>query len=126
MRRFLHTELVALLERAELNQAALAELTGYTVQQVNNWCRGRSRPPAWVILLLLAARRVSLFALTSEADREPFAWYEVLGVPADADRGTIRKAMAQLGHLHHPDKDGGDTTAMQRITAAYAAASARS
>ena len=33
-----------------------------------------------------------------------FSWHETLGVPSNADAGTIRRAWARLAHAHQPDK----------------------
>lgn len=118
MRDFLHTELAALLARAGLAQVEFARLTGYTVQQVNAWCRGRSAVPRWAGLLLVALQEISPAQLEAMAEDEEFAWHEVLGVSQDADRATLRRALARLGALHHPDK-GGEHDAMQRVNAAY-------
>jgi curved DNA-binding protein CbpA len=41
-----------------------------------------------------------------------------LGVPPNADAGTIRRAWARLAHAHHPDK-GGTQQQMVRLNAAY-------
>ena len=47
-----------------------------------------------------------------------FSWHETLGVPPNADAGTIRRAWARLAHAHHPDK-GGTQEQMARLNAAY-------
>ena len=118
MRNLLHTEFKTLVGRAGLTQAELARLAGYTVQQVNAWCRGRSVAPRWALLLLLALQEIPVSELEARAEDEEFEWYEVLGVPPGCDRAVMRRAMARLGGLHHPDK-GGDKGAMQRVNAAY-------
>lgn len=51
----------------------------------------------------------------------PEAWWQVLGVPQNADADTIQTAYRQLAKEHHPDKGGSDA-AMARINAAYDAA----
>jgi hypothetical protein len=118
MRQFLHTEVQALIVRAGLNQAGFARLTGYTVQQVNAWCRGRSPLPRWAGLLLVALQEIPGDALEALTENQEFTWHEVLGVPDNADPTQLRRARAGLAALHHPDK-GGDTNQMQRINAAY-------
>jgi DnaJ-domain-containing protein 1 len=51
-------------------------------------------------------------------DEVRFGWHETLGVPPNADAGTIRRAWARLAHAHHPDK-GGTQEQMARLNAAY-------
>ena len=48
-----------------------------------------------------------------------FSWHETLGVPPNAEAGTIRRAWARLAHAYHPDK-GGTQEQMARINAASA------
>ncbi|MDF1837305.1 MAG: DnaJ domain-containing protein, partial [Planctomycetota bacterium] len=38
-------------------------------------------------------------------------YYEVLGVPKDADQGAIKKAYRKLAMQHHPDRNQGDKEA---------------
>lgn len=45
-------------------------------------------------------------------------YYELLGVPANAEIAEIRNAFIRLAREHHPDV-GGSTEMMQQITAAY-------
>lgn len=45
-------------------------------------------------------------------------YYNILGVPRDADQDTIKKAYRKLAMQHHPDK-GGDPNEFQRISEAY-------
>lgn len=45
-------------------------------------------------------------------------YYEILGVDANADVDTIKRAYRTLASKHHPDK-GGDTGKFQEIQAAY-------
>lgn len=51
----------------------------------------------------------------------PEQWWQVLGVPQNADADTIQTAYRQLARQHHPDA-GGDSAQMARINAAYDAA----
>lgn len=45
-------------------------------------------------------------------------YYELLGVPTDADAHQIRLAFLRLAKEHHPDV-GGSTDTMQQFTLAY-------
>ena len=103
----LHTELTALLARANVSQASFAPLTGLT---------SRSR-----------ARGRAAGAIAGDGDpharRDGFRWYEGLGVAPGADAPTIRRAMTQLPRLYHPDA-GGRPEQMRRINAGYDAARA--
>jgi DnaJ-class molecular chaperone len=45
-------------------------------------------------------------------------YYEILGINADADADTIKRAYRSLASKHHPDK-GGDTARFQEIQTAY-------
>ncbi len=121
MRALLHTEFAALLARADVSQAAFARLTGVTARQVNNWARGRAPVPAWAGLLaaIVQAQSPALLAIAAEATAP--AWHETLGVAADADPATARRAMAGLAWHHHPDH-GGSPVQMARVSAAYEAA----
>src|SRR3954471_12454042 len=48
-------------------------------------------------------------------------YYEVLGVPRDADEETIRRAYRQLARQYHPDvnKDPGAEERFQEVSEAY-------
>jgi hypothetical protein len=46
------------------------------------------------------------------------SWWDVLGVPPDADEPTIRNAYRALARAHHPDA-GGDTADFRRLQDAY-------
>ncbi len=118
MRALLHTEFTALLGRADISQAEFARLTGITARQVNNWARGRAAVPAWAGLLALALEELSSDLLAIMAEETDFGWNEVLGVSAEADPTTIRRAWAALARLYHPDKSGRPEQ-MVRVNAAY-------
>lgn len=45
-------------------------------------------------------------------------WWETLGVPADADRETVRRRYRELASENHPDR-GGDAARMAAINVAY-------
>jgi DnaJ-domain-containing protein 1 len=73
--------------------------------------------PPWAAALALLLQDASPEAvLISEGVQ--FSWHETLGVPPNADAGTIRRAWARLAHAHHPDK-GGTQEQMVRLNAAY-------
>jgi DNA-binding transcriptional regulator YiaG len=59
MRVHLSTEFVALLDRANLSQAAFARLAGVTARQVNKWARGGAAVPQWAALLATAVMEQS-------------------------------------------------------------------
>src|SRR5579875_4052955 len=47
-------------------------------------------------------------------------YYAILGVPADADQETIKRAYRQLARRYHPDLAGPEgATQMKRINRAY-------
>lgn len=46
-------------------------------------------------------------------------FYEVLGVPKDADEAAIKKAFRRKAKDAHPDRQGGDARAMVAINRAY-------
>lgn len=49
-------------------------------------------------------------------------WFEILGVPFDADMDSIRAAKIRLSHELHPDKTGGDIEKANRLASVNAAA----
>jgi transcriptional regulator with XRE-family HTH domain len=118
MRALLHTEFAALLARAGVSQAAFARLTGLTPRQVNNWCRGRAEVPPWAAALAVLLEERSPEAITILVEETAFAWHETLGVPPTADAAALRRAMARLALIYHPDR-GGQPDLMRRVSAAY-------
>jgi len=44
--------------------------------------------------------------------------YEILGIPEDADKQTIKKAYRKLAATHHPDR-GGDEEEFKKVSEAY-------
>ena len=118
MRALLGTEFAALLARADVSQASFARLTGYTTRQVNNWCRARAVVPPWATALAVLLQDTSPEAVQILLEEVRFSWHETLGVPPNAEAGTIRHAWARLAHAHHPDT-GGTQEQMVRLNAAY-------
>jgi transcriptional regulator with XRE-family HTH domain len=118
MRALLGTEFAALLARAEIRQAEFSRLAGVTARQVNNWCRGRAAVPKWAAVLAIALAEVAPEALEIRLEEAELAWHEVLGVAADANSATARRAMTRLALAYHPDT-GGTQDHMTRINAAY-------
>ncbi len=118
MRALLHTEFAALLARADVSQAAFARISGYTPRQVNNWARGRAAAPLWAIALAAVLQDTSPEAIQIRLEEIAFAWHETLGVPPNADATALRRAMARLALIYHPDK-GGQPDLMRRVNAAY-------
>jgi hypothetical protein len=108
MRTRLHTAFAVLLARADVSQAAFARSSGYTPRQVNNWCRGRAA----------VLQDTSPEAIQIRFAEIAFAWHETLGVPPNADAAALRRAMARLALIDHPDK-GGQPDLMRRVNAAY-------
>ena len=118
MRALLHTEFAALLARADVSQAAFARISGYTPRQVNNWARGRAAAPPWAIALAAVLQQTSPEAIRIMLEEITFAWHETLGVPPNADPAALRRAMARLALIYHPDK-GGQPDLVRRVNAAY-------
>ena len=96
MRALLGTELAALLARAGVSQAEFARLTGTTARQVNNWCRARAAVPSWAAALAILLQNTSPEAIQILLEEVRFSWHETLGVPPNAEAGTVRRAMARL------------------------------
>ena len=114
MRALLHTAFAALLARADVSQAAFARISGYTPRQVNTWARGRAA-------LGDRSRHGPATDLTrSDPDhaRGNHVRHETLGVPPNADPAALRRAMARLALIYHPDK-GGHPDLMRRVNGAY-------
>jgi DnaJ-domain-containing protein 1 len=118
VRALLHTAFAALLARAGVSQAGFARISGYTPRQVNNWARGRATAPLWGIALAAVLQHTSPEAIQILLEEIQFAWHETLGVPPNADAAALRRAMAQLATIYHPDK-GGQSDLMSRVNHAY-------
>ncbi len=110
-----------------MRQAEFARFSGYTVQQVNKFCRGRAKPPFWAVAMLSLMARHRETA--ESAERAVFQlirsldWREVLGIdlegpPQSITSTAVRRAMTGLAKKYHPDVGGSDAV-MTRITAAY-------
>lgn len=46
-------------------------------------------------------------------------YYEILGVPENADEETIKRAFRELAKKYHPDRPGGDAEKFKKIIEAY-------
>lgn len=46
-------------------------------------------------------------------------YYQILGVPENADEETIKKAFRELAKKYHPDRPGGDAEKFKKIAEAY-------
>ncbi|MER3407121.1 MAG: heat-shock protein, partial [Patescibacteria group bacterium] len=46
-------------------------------------------------------------------------YYQILGVPENADEETIKKAFRELAKKYHPDVPGGDAEKFKEILEAY-------
>lgn len=62
-------------------------------------------------------RAFSGFAALEGPQGEP--WFQVLGVPANADKPAVEAAWRRLRSTCHPDKAGGSVDAFQRAQDAY-------
>jgi transcriptional regulator with XRE-family HTH domain len=116
MNELLHTEFRALLRRGHITQARFSRLTGYSVQQINAWCQGRAAIPRWAVTLALMLQQIPIWDV--ERLTAGFEWHETLGVDPADPQDKVRKAMAALTNLHHPDR-GGNKELMKRVAAAY-------
>jgi DnaJ-domain-containing protein 1 len=74
--------------------------------------------PPWAAALAVLLQDASPEAIQILLEEIQFNWHETLGVPPNADPGTIRRAWARLAHAHHPDK-GGTREQMVRLNTAY-------
>ena len=124
LRTLLHTEFAALLARADVSQAAFATHHRLHARQVNNWARGRAAVPLWAIALAAVLQDTSPEAIQILLEEIQFAWHETLGVPPNADAAALRRAMAWLALIYHPDK-GGQPDLMSRVNTAYERAQRR-
>ena len=102
----MHTEFVALLNRADVTQAGFARLTGITSRQVNNWAKGRAAIPRWAALIAAMMEDFTPEAFEIAPKATDFDWSNVLEVSVNSDVWTIRRAMLRLAALSHPDKGG--------------------
>ncbi len=118
MRALLHSEFVALLNRADVTQAAFGRLVDVTACQVNNWAKGRAAIPKWAALIAVMMDDYTPETLEIAVEAADFSWGDLLGILADSDVTAIRQAMLQLASLYHPDQ-GGRSNQMARVNAAY-------
>lgn len=51
--------------------------------------------------------------------KEFYDYYEILGIPEDADEETIKKAFRELAKKYHPDLPEGDAEKFKKINEAY-------
>jgi hypothetical protein len=70
--------------------------SGHTSRQVNNWCRARAAVPPWAAALAVLLQDASPAAIQILLEEIQFNWHATLGVPPNADAGTIRRACASL------------------------------
>jgi hypothetical protein len=103
---------------ADVSQATLARISGYTPRQVNSWCRGRAAAPLWAIALAAVLQVTSPEAIQILLEEIAFAGHETLGVPPNADAAAFRRPMTRLVLIYHPDK-GGQPDLMSRVNAAH-------
>ena len=74
--------------------------------------------PPWAIALATVLQQTSPEAIQIMLEEITFAWHETLGVPPNADPEALRRAMARLALIYHPDQ-GGQPDLMRRVNAAY-------
>jgi DnaJ-domain-containing protein 1 len=72
----------------------------------------------WAIALAAVLQHTSPEAIQILLEDIEFAWHETLGVRPNADAAALRRAMARLALIYHPDK-GGQPDLMSRVNAAY-------
>ena len=106
MRTLLHAEFAALLDRADVSQAAFARRVGVTLREVSSWVRGRAAGQRWVALLAIVLEDTMVEALLSMLNDAQLSYHQVLGVPYGADMAAICRAMRGLALLYHPDTGG--------------------
>ena len=75
--------------------------------------------PSWAAALAILMQGNSPEAIQILLEEVQFSWHETLGVPPNADAGTVRSAMARLARAYHPTR-GATQAQMARINAAYA------
>ena len=73
--------------------------------------------PPWAAALAILLQDASPEAIQIMLAEVRFSWHETLGVPPNADAGTIRRAWARLAHAHHPTRATQEQ--MGRLNAAY-------
>ncbi|HUN50236.1 MAG TPA: hypothetical protein VMU42_03940 [Candidatus Sulfotelmatobacter sp.] len=106
MRTLPHPDFVALLARADVNQARFARLAGVTARQVNNWCRGRAAVPRWAAILALTLQEITADRLKLALEERDFGRHEALGTPPAAGAPTTRPVMTTLALSDRPDEAG--------------------
>ena len=79
---------------------------------------GRAAVPSWAAALAILLQDTSPEAIQILLEEVQFSWHETLGVPPNADAGTVRRAWARLALAYHPDK-GGTQAQMARINEAH-------
>ncbi len=63
-----------------------------------------------------AASRIFLSERSLASKRD---YYEILGVPKNANSRDIKKAYYELAKKYHPDQNKGDKTKFQEVSEAY-------
>lgn len=91
---------------------------------------GADRPPRWADFadpLDAIQARFRREHAPERSDGKPLSGQDrdslrVLGLPADADRGALRKRYGELVRRYHPDRNGGDRSheaTLQQVIGAY-------
>lgn len=57
-------------------------------------------------------------ALPETIEQNPQAWFEVLGIPPNANAAQIKEAYRKMAQVHHPDT-GGSTDMFAKVNKAY-------